>query len=166
MTSPGSIPIFQLGKQFKYIKKNFFSTFFIYFWDRETQRMNGGGAEREGDTESETGSRLRAISPEPDAGLGLTNWEIMTWAKVGCLSNWATQVPPKSLQFLKCSLPHREEWIDWEHIHTEFLSSLSWKNTKNQPLMKTDMNTTKMMSPWRKILPDLLSFSISFRDTC
>ena len=29
--------------------------------------MNGGGAEREGDTESETGSRLRAISPEPDA---------------------------------------------------------------------------------------------------
>ena len=31
--------------------------------------MNGGGAEREGDTESEAGSRLRAISPEPDAGL-------------------------------------------------------------------------------------------------
>ena len=29
--------------------------------------MNGGGAEREGDTESETGSRLGAISPEPDA---------------------------------------------------------------------------------------------------
>ena len=36
---------------------NFFSTF-IYFWDRERQSMNGGGAEREGDTESETGSRL------------------------------------------------------------------------------------------------------------
>ena len=35
----------------------FFSTF-IYFWDRERQSMNGGGAEREGDTESETGSRL------------------------------------------------------------------------------------------------------------
>ena len=32
--------------------------FFIYFWDRERQSMNGGGAEREGDTESETGSRL------------------------------------------------------------------------------------------------------------
>ena len=28
------------------------------FWDRERQSMNGGGAEREGDTESETGSRL------------------------------------------------------------------------------------------------------------
>ena len=35
--------------------------------------MNGGGAEREGDTESEGGSRLRAVSLEPDAGLELTN---------------------------------------------------------------------------------------------
>ena len=35
--------------------------------------MNGGGAEREGDTESETGSRFRAISPEHDAGLELTD---------------------------------------------------------------------------------------------
>ena len=59
----------------------FFSTFFIYFWDREKQSMNGGGAEREGDTESETGSRLRAISPEPDVGLELTDREIVTWLK-------------------------------------------------------------------------------------
>ena len=33
-------------------EKNFF------FGDRERQSMNGGGAEREGDTESEAGSRL------------------------------------------------------------------------------------------------------------
>ena len=39
--------------------------------------MNGGGAEREGDTESEAGSRLWAISPEPDVGLELTNCEVM-----------------------------------------------------------------------------------------
>ena len=39
--------------------------------------MNGGGAEREGDTESEAGSRLRAISPEPDAGLEPTDCEIV-----------------------------------------------------------------------------------------
>ena len=58
----------------------FFSTF-IYFWDRERQSMNGGGAEREGDTESETGSRLGAISPEPDVGLKLTDREIVTWPK-------------------------------------------------------------------------------------
>ena len=54
---------------------------FIYFLDREIQSLKGGGAEREGDTESETGSRLRAISPEPDAGLEPTDREIMTWLK-------------------------------------------------------------------------------------
>ena len=58
----------------------FFSTF-IYFWDRERQSMNGGGAEREGDTESEAGSRLWAISPEPDTGLELPDREIVTWLK-------------------------------------------------------------------------------------
>ena len=53
---------------------------FIYFLGQR-ESMNGGGAEREGDTESETGSRLRAISPEPDAGLELTDREIVTWLK-------------------------------------------------------------------------------------
>ena len=40
--------------------------------------MSGGGAEREGDRESEAGSRLRAVSTEPDTGLELTEGEIMT----------------------------------------------------------------------------------------
>ena len=38
----------------------------------------GEGAERESDTESEAGSRLRAVSTEPDAGLELMNRKIMT----------------------------------------------------------------------------------------
>ena len=45
--------------------------------------MNREEAEREGDTESEAGSRLRAISTEPDAGLEPTDREILTWAAVG-----------------------------------------------------------------------------------
>ena len=56
--------------------------------------MNGGGAEREGNTQSEAGSRLWAISPEPDAGLELADREIVTWAEVGRLTDWATQAPP------------------------------------------------------------------------
>ena len=40
--------------------------------------MNRGGAEREGDTESKAGSRLRAVSREPDTGLEPTNREMMT----------------------------------------------------------------------------------------
>ena len=35
-------------------------------------------AEREGDTESEAGARLRAVSTEPDVGLELINCKIMT----------------------------------------------------------------------------------------
>ena len=49
--------LFSQTLSFIYLKKIFFLTF-IYFWDRERQSMNGGGAEREGDTESEAGSRL------------------------------------------------------------------------------------------------------------
>ena len=40
--------------------------------------MSGRGAEREGNTESEAGSRLLAVSPGPDVGLELANCEIMT----------------------------------------------------------------------------------------
>ena len=48
--------------------------------------MNGEGSERhrvretqgQEDTESKTGSRLRAVSTEPDAGLELMNCKIMT----------------------------------------------------------------------------------------
>ena len=66
---------------------------FIYFWDRERQSTSRGGSEREGDTESETGSGLRAVSTGPDAGLELTDYEIMTWAEVRRSTDWATQVP-------------------------------------------------------------------------
>ena len=59
--------------------------FFHLFFEGERERhsMNEGGAEREGDTEFETGSRLCAACTEPDVGLELTNREIMTCAKVG-----------------------------------------------------------------------------------
>ena len=40
--------------------------------------MSRGGAQREEDTESKVGSRLRAVSTEPDVGLELENCEIMS----------------------------------------------------------------------------------------
>ena len=46
--------------------------------DRERQSTKGGGLEGEGDTESEAGSRLRAVSTEPDVGLKLRDRESMT----------------------------------------------------------------------------------------
>ena len=60
--------------------------------------MSRGGAEREGDTASEAGSTLRAVSTEPDTGLKLKNCEIMTWAEVGHSANWATQFSQLSFQ--------------------------------------------------------------------
>ena len=55
--------------------------------------MSGGRIESEGDTESKAGSRVWAVSTEPDAGLELMDHEIMTWAQVGRLTDWATQTP-------------------------------------------------------------------------
>ena len=61
--------------------------------ERESEWVSGRGAEREGDAESEAGSRLWAVSTEPDGGFELANHEIMTWAEVRPLTNWATQAP-------------------------------------------------------------------------
>ena len=66
--------------------------FFKSIFERQ-QSMSGEGAEREGDTESEALSRLWDVSWESDAGLELKSCDIMTWAEVGRLANWATQVP-------------------------------------------------------------------------
>ena len=65
---------------------SFFSFFFFFkllLTETECKYELGRGREREGDTESHAGSRLQAVSTEPDMGLELTNCEIMTWAEVG-----------------------------------------------------------------------------------
>ena len=57
----------------------FFFFLNVYFFLRETAtEREWEGAEREGDTGLEAGSRLRAVSTEPDAGLELTDQEIVT----------------------------------------------------------------------------------------
>ena len=59
----------------------------LFIFDRERQSTSGGGADREGDTESEAGSRLGAASTELNTGFELTNHKIMTQAKVRCLTD-------------------------------------------------------------------------------
>ena len=65
----------------------------IYLFLKERDRVWVGQGQREMETESEAGSRLWAVSTEPDPGLELTDCEIMTWAEVEHSTNWATQVP-------------------------------------------------------------------------
>ena len=65
----------------------------LFIFERQRPSVVGGGAEREGDTESEAGFRLRAVSTEPDVELEPTDREIMTRAEVSCLTDCATQAP-------------------------------------------------------------------------
>ena len=65
----------------------------LLIFERKKDSVNGGEAEREGDTESEAGSRLRAVGTEPGVGLELTNREVMTWVEVGRSTDWAMQTP-------------------------------------------------------------------------
>ena len=71
------------------LKKNLM---FIIF-KRDRDKKQAGKRQRERETELEAGSRLWAVSTEPDARLKLTYLEIVTWAEVGRLTNWATQAP-------------------------------------------------------------------------
>ena len=51
----------------------------MFIFEKEREREGEwGGAKREGDTESEAGSRIWSKSTEPDAGFELTDREIMT----------------------------------------------------------------------------------------
>ena len=58
-------------------KINFFNVY-LFLRETETEHKQGRSREKERDIESETGSRLRAVSKEPDAGLELTDREITT----------------------------------------------------------------------------------------
>ena len=66
---------------------------FIYFWARETEEEWGRGTERE--TQNQKQAPGSELSTEPNTGLKPTDCEIMTWAQVGCLTDWATQAPQK-----------------------------------------------------------------------
>ena len=77
-----------LGWEFPHIF--FFFLIFIFERDREKQSMSRGGAEREREREAHNlkqapGSEL--FQEEPNAGLEPLDHEIMTWAKVGCLTD-------------------------------------------------------------------------------
>ena len=70
---------------------------FIYF-EREREHTQWRGRER---GRKRIPSRLHAVSAEPDVGLDLTNREITTRSRVGCLIDRATQASPLMVMHLK-----------------------------------------------------------------
>ena len=74
--------------------KLFFLNFFnVYLLLREKERGKEPGEGRRKRERERIPGRFRVVSPEPEAGLEPTNREIMTWAQVQCLTDWATQAP-------------------------------------------------------------------------
>ena len=68
----------------------------FYFWEREREResMNGGRAGRKRERQKIQRELCSALTADSRmGGLELTNHEIMTWAEVGRLIDWATQAP-------------------------------------------------------------------------
>ena len=61
-----------LSKINKHLKKILLNIYLL-LGDRERQSVSRGGAEREGDTGSEAGSRLQAVRTEPEVGLEFMN---------------------------------------------------------------------------------------------
>ena len=67
-----------LWYRLNHINIKFLNVYLLFLRGRETECERGTGRERGRDTESKAGSRLQAVSTEPDAGLELTSHEIMT----------------------------------------------------------------------------------------
>ena len=75
---------------------------FIYVWERMRERAGGHVWERGRERRRQSiQSGLGALR----AGVKLMNREIITWAKVRRLTDWATRAPPKSLYLNVCSSP-------------------------------------------------------------
>ena len=73
---------------------DYFIIFNVYFWEKKRECEWGRSWERETQNPKQAPvSKLSSVGTEPDAGPEPTNRKIMTLAKVGRLSDWATQVP-------------------------------------------------------------------------
>ena len=119
-------PLFLFVFIFNFLNKNFYAYLFL----RES--VSGEGQrERERNTESKADSRLWAVSTETRVGLKPMNCEIMTQAKVGCLTDWATQVPHISLSFSTLRLKSRYSQAVFLPGAQGFLPSSyrCWKNS-------------------------------------
>ena len=96
---------------------------FIYYLSclrgRDTEWEQGKGREKEGNTESEAGFRPQAVSAGPNVGLEPMNCEIVTWAKVGRLTSWATQAPTFYILDLTVS--------SWCHLNCSSVPNISYR---------------------------------------
>ena len=127
----------------------------MFIFERERDSMNGGGEDRERDTESEAGSRLWAVSTEPNAGLELMNCDIMTWAEVGHSTHWTTQAPCLKNSFNVYSFlrdrdrarsgeGHREKGR--HRLQTLSCQHRTWCRARTQELRDHDLSQSQVLN--------------------
>ena len=56
----------------------FYFSQYLFIFERERQSASGGEAKRERETQNPKQAPDSVLSAEPDVGLELTNWEIVT----------------------------------------------------------------------------------------
>ena len=95
-------------------KNSIFNFFNIYLVlkDSERQGVSGEGVRARETQESQAGSRLWAVSREPEAGW---NSDIMTCAKAGSCTDWATQVLHLQKNSNLCSYYDLRRWDTAPH---------------------------------------------------
>ena len=130
---------FYLAKIWNYL---FFINFFfnIYLWEAGQDRTWVGKGQRVGaDTESKAGSRLWGVSTEPDAGLELTDCEIMIWAEVGRVTDWATQAPLELpfLIWMSCEDKYQlSNWMGQERVEMKQINHrVSFRDAQHPKLL-------------------------------
>ena len=101
-----------LLREFLSYERNFLNSYWItqliflmFIFEREREREHEQGKSRERGTQR-IWSRLCTISAKPNGELEPTDCEIMTWAEVGCSTNWTTQAHQGLFKF---SISH---WIN------------------------------------------------------
>ena len=93
-----------------------FVFYFLFFIFMLYLFLGGGERQRErGRHRIWDSLQALAVRAEPNAGLELTIREIMTWAKVRCLTDWATQAP--LILVFKCSVVVKYTWLKIDHIY-------------------------------------------------
>ena len=82
------LPAFSVSIVFYFFK-------LIYLFKRDRESMSGGGAENDGERESQAGSNVGSTGP--DTCGARTHETVRSWPelkqRVGCLPDWATRVP-------------------------------------------------------------------------
>ena len=79
----------------------------MFIFEMKRDRVWAGNGARERGRQNLKQAPGSELSAEPDMGLELTNHEIMTWAEVGHLIDWATQAPQGKDIFISISKKSR-----------------------------------------------------------